>query len=141
MARKDARDDIPISAWEAVLKEERSLTRWRGNHSPSGAWRLENGHIENCRTDEEDVIARKFKFLVREMVTNELSTMLEESLDDILKTSFHNAQDTLQSIVNSVIEQMILKLQLKDLLGKMLDSHVAKFFYADADTKGCIRGH
>lgn len=50
------------------------------------------------------MIAREIKSAVRVLVTTELVTMAEESLNDILSTLFHNVQSGIRSIVYIVVE-------------------------------------
>lgn len=72
---------------------------------------------------------------VKEMVTNELSTIIEESLHDILKWSIHTEQRQIQSVVYSIVWQVMLDLVRKDIPGQKLDAHIANHFdhYAAAE--------
>lgn len=51
---------------------------------------LKNGKIENCRIHEEIVIVQKVKSNAKEVVTNDLITMVKTLLDNNLRTSFYN---------------------------------------------------
>lgn len=62
------------------------------------------------------------------MGPNKSSTMIEESLDDVLRHSFHNAQIGIQSVLNNALEQVSLYLLRKHVFRKTLDAHVAKVF-------------
>lgn len=65
------------------------------------------------------------------------STVVEESLDEILKnrkTSFPIVQSAIQSVVYNFIEQVMLDLLLKDVIGDRLDPYKATFF--DTETSG-----
>lgn len=83
--------------------------------------------IENCCTNEEDVIAQKVKSAVTELATNELSSMFEELQDNTLRTLFHNAQRGMRQVVYDVVEQLILDLVRKDVIEEKLNAHLAIF--------------
>lgn len=68
----------------------------------------ETRSTESCRTENEEVTARKVKSAVKEIVTNDFSTLADESLDDMLKTSFYNGKRGIQLVVYNVVEQVML---------------------------------
>lgn len=120
----NAHDGISISAWEASLNEERTPTAAglaTAVHN-DGPVEFGNSHIDNRRTNEEDMIAPNIKPAVTEMVTNNLLTMVEESLDDNLGTSFYNIHIGTRSEVYIVAEQVMLDQLRKDIFGEMLDA-------------------
>lgn len=88
----------------------------------------ESRQIENRRTREEDVIALEVKHEVTELDRTELSTMIEEWLEEILWKSFHNVQSCIQSVIYNVVEQDMLNLLRKDVIKETIDAHIAKFF-------------
>lgn len=57
---------------------------------------------------------------------------MEELLDDVLRKSLHSAQTIILSVLYSLLEQMMVDLLLMDLLGDILDAHIAKFFENEA---------
>lgn len=59
---------------------------------------FENRPIKSSRNDE-DMIATNVKSAVKELVANELKTMVEKSLDDILRTSLPNWNWSNRSVV------------------------------------------
>lgn len=63
--------------------------------------------------------------------------MVEESLDDNLRTSFQNAQSGIRSLVYNVVEQVVLDMQRKDAIGETVYIQIAKFFDSDAAAGGC----
>lgn len=81
------------------------------------------------------MISREVKTAAKEMDMNELSTMTEELLDDILRKSFHNVQGDIQSVIYSVNEQEMLDLLRKDKVGETLDAHIPKIFDTNAATE------
>lgn len=89
--------------------------------------KFENRHIEMHRAKEEDVIEWKFSPALVKLVMNELSTMFEASLEDILSTSIHNVWRGFQSAVLNVVEHFMLDQLRKDVIGEVLDPHIARF--------------
>lgn len=65
-------------------------------------------HIESHRTENNFVIAGEVNPTLKELVMDEMSTMIEESLDKILRTSFHNEQSSIWWVVYNVVEQVML---------------------------------
>lgn len=53
--------------------------------------------------------------------------MVKESLNDIMKTFLHNAQGDIASVVYKVIEQVMLELLHKDIIGETLDDNITNF--------------
>lgn len=82
------------------------------------------------------MITQEVKSACQDMVMNELSTMLEGSLGDILRTPYHNVQSGIQSAVYKVVQQGMLDLLRKDVIGVQLDAHKVKFFEINAADKG-----
>lgn len=62
--------------------------------------------------------------------------MVEESLDDLLQTSLHNARTNIRPIVYNVVNHIMLELLGKHVIGETLDAHVAKYFYTNAGADG-----
>lgn len=63
----------------------------------------ESRQIQIRFINEEDLIAKEIKSVVKELVTTKLPAMTEEILDDILRTSFHNAQSHIRPAVYNII--------------------------------------
>lgn len=72
----------------------------------------ESGQIKNGFTNKEYLIAREGKPAVKTLAVTELSTLVKESLDDILMTWFHNVQGACWWVVYNVVEQVMLDLFL-----------------------------
>lgn len=66
------------------------------------------------------------------MVADGLATLVEESLDDILCMSYHDAQSGFPSVVYNYVEKFMLDLLCKNFISETFDAHVAKLFYTDA---------
>lgn len=79
---------------------------------------MENWSAENHHTNDDNVIARKVKSAVKEMVTKELLTMVERLLDAILRILFHNVQDGTWSGEYNSIDQAMLALLREDVFEK-----------------------
>lgn len=87
---------------------------------------------ESCSTNHEDMIAREVKSAVKDLVANELSTMIEELLDDILRKSLQNGQMDIRAVVYNTVDQVMLDVLHTDVNGDTLDAHIANFFDTDA---------
>lgn len=96
-------------------------------------------HIENWCTNEEDMIAREARPAVVEIATNELSTMVDEFVKDILGTSLYKVQRGTQWVVYIVVEKVMLEVLRKDVIRERLDAHIAKFFDTNAPAKALSR--
>lgn len=66
------------------------------------------------------------------MVTDELVTLVEEALDDILRMSYHNAQSRICSVVYGVLRHVMLHLLRKNVIGETVHAYVSKVFAPDA---------
>lgn len=86
--------------------------------------------------NKEHVIAREVKSAAKELITTELANIVKESLEDILRTSFHNAQSSTQSVLYNVVEQDMLGLLPKDVISEAVDAHIVKFFDTYATAEG-----
>lgn len=63
---------------------------------------------------------------------------MEDSLDEVLRLQFHNAQRGIGSVVNNEAEKDMLDLLHSDVNGEMLDANIARFFYTDAALNGVV---
>lgn len=71
----------------------RTDNRWNGNQSPQPRnVTFEDRSTESRRTDDGEKIARKAITAAKEIVTNELSTVVVASLEHILSMWFRNVQ-------------------------------------------------
>lgn len=117
-ARNDPHDDLPISTWEATLSEE-SVRITAGvidkiYAEPPGE--VKHCPIESHRNENEDMIAPEVKYAVKGMLANQLSKMVEESLDDVLRKTLHNAQSSISFVVYNVIAHVMLDLLCKKVI-------------------------
>lgn len=67
MVWSDAYEDIPVKAWEATINKKCAPTTARVVTPVHEEGRVEfgNRHVENHRTENEDVIAGEVKYAVR----------------------------------------------------------------------------
>lgn len=105
-ARNDAHENIQISALEVELNQECAPKPVRVATAllEEATIKLHNGQIENFGTNMEDVIKRRVKSAFKEVGANELSAMVEDLLDNILRTSFYNAQSCIRSLLYNIVE-------------------------------------
>lgn len=61
-----------------------------------------------------------------QLLTEELATLVEESLEDVLHTSYYNAQSVIRSFVFNAVEQVMLDIFRKDVIGETLKAHKAE---------------
>lgn len=130
----DAPDYIPISAWEPALNEDHAWTpagRLTAVHDELPV-ELEKWLMESRSTNYEDVIGQEVKSIVVDLVVAKLSTLIEESLDDILRKSLHSAQNGIRSVIYNINAQVMLDLCHKDVIGDTMDAHIAKFLDTNA---------
>lgn len=73
---------------------------------------------------------------VKKMATNKLCSTVQESLNEILKASFHHVQRRIRLVVYSVVEQVMLDLLRKEVIWETLGVHKAKFIDKDAAVEG-----
>lgn len=97
-AVKETQSDIPQPSWEAVLNQEATLSsgtvpQWHSDDVTENARRDIDDHPEEGYTGD------KAKAVVKHMVTVELATLVEQSSDDILHTSYQNAQSGIRLVV------------------------------------------
>lgn len=91
--------------------------------------------IENRFTNEEEAIAREFKSPMKDLVTTKFSTMVQELLDDVLETLFHNRRSDIRPVLYNVFDLVILPLLPQDVVKEMSDTRIAMFFDTDAVTE------
>lgn len=103
--RTDTNDDVPILEREAALNDESEPRSGEvaAIASDDPDVQYENRSKERCRTNDEYVIA------------NELSNMIEELLDDIIRNSLHNMQSGTRSVVYNAVVKVMLDLLREDL--------------------------
>lgn len=124
MLKNDEQGSIQISAWEAKLDEKPQKAAGVAiDVREKAPIKLQNHHIGSRCTHDEDVIAQEVKSAVKGMITTEWSSKIKEPLGDILRTSCHNSQ----SGIRSVVENVMLDLIHKEIIGETLDSYIANF--------------
>lgn len=131
--RTDWNEEILISAWEAVLNNESKV--WLGE-VPAGGSDEPNTEQDNCPkasrcTSDEDMSTEEVKYAVRGLVTKKMLTMNRKSLDNKLPKSLHNAQSGIPSVVCNVINQLMMDLLHKGIIGDTSEAHIVKFLSTD----------
>lgn len=58
--------------------------------------------------------------------------LVQESLDDSIRMSYHNAQSVIHLVEYSVMEPVLLDLLCNDVIDEIVGAHKAKCFYTDA---------
>lgn len=76
--------------------------------------------VEKCPEDRR--IGRRTKATVRDLVTEDLTTLVEEFLDNILRASYLNAQSGIRSVLYNFVEQVMLNRLRKDVIGQTLNA-------------------
>lgn len=99
----------------------------------------ESCEIRNRQTNIKHVIAREIKSAVKGFIKIHLTTMVEGSLDDTLRISHDTLRTGIRVVFHNVFEQIILDLFREDVLDKMLDTHMAKYFDMNAAGEGLLR--
>lgn len=80
-----------------------------------------NDHPEENRTRNGS------KTVLKHLVLAERATFVEEPLDKILSTVYHNDQSGILPVGYNVVEQAMWDQLCKIVIGKSLDAHIAKF--------------
>lgn len=80
---------------------------------------------------EDRCIGDEAKTVVKHLVTKALTILVEELLDDILRTSYNNTPRGICLVVSIVVEQVVLDVLREEVIGKTLDVHPAKPFDAN----------
>lgn len=83
----------------------------------------------SCRVD--DVVAYEGRYVVKDMVANQLNFMTEEKFDSILGLPYHSTQTSVQWVVYSVVRQDMLHLVWKEVVSKPSDIHMKNIFNTD----------
>lgn len=72
---------------------------------------------------------------MKQLIVEEISTMIEETIENIFFEEYHKAQRSLRIVVCNVFEQAMLDILRKDVIGNTLDVHSAKFFDIEITAK------
>lgn len=73
---------------------------------------------------------------MKQLVADEMATIFEGALDEILRKTPHNVQSGVQSVLYNFVEQVNIDLLLKDLIGDTLDAHIMNKFNAYVAAEG-----
>lgn len=137
MERNDTYEDLLISTWEAALGHNSEPLSGKaavaGNEKAPGG--QDSCQIESASANKEDVIAREVKFTVKDLTPTELDIMVE-SVENILRTLLHPMQRSIRSIIYFIVEQVMMGLFPRGVIGDTLDAQIAQYFMTDALTEG-----
>lgn len=109
---------------------------WTGKVASSANDEPNVGH-ENCTsesslTNDDNMIGRELKSTVKDRIQNELSTMIEELLDDILRQLLQTRQRGIGSVVYIVVWLVVLDLLDNGVIKDTSNAHIEKLL----DTNG-----
>lgn len=62
------------------------------------------------------------------LVTEELRTLVKESVDFIFRSLYHNTQNGICSVEYVVVKQVMVDLLHKDVIWKTPDAQISRFF-------------
>lgn len=69
---------------------------------------------ESNRDKNDDVNAQEVKYAVKELVENEMATIVQKALDDILRRTVHDAQSGILSVLYSIFKLVMMEEIRKD---------------------------
>lgn len=92
---------------------------------------IDHRPIESLRNENHDVSAQEVKSAIKKPIENELMTMVEGSLEDILRTLLHNAESGTRSVVYIVVEQVMLALLRKKVVRDTLNADIVNYCNTD----------
>lgn len=93
----------------SVGKWERTEDHESGNcKAQPAACQTQNPAFENCPTGNEDLIVGEVKSAAKKLVANGYALVVEESLEDVIRTSYHSLQSGTWSRVYKVDQQVML---------------------------------
>lgn len=84
--------------------------------------------IASHRNENDDVTPGEVKNVEENLVANKIGTMVGEALDEAVHISLYNARSGVRSVAYNVVEQMMLYLLRKNVIGKTLYAHIVKNF-------------
>lgn len=63
----------------------------------------------------------------KQVVTEELKKMIEEMLENILCGAYHNVQSVTRTVIDKVVQQVMLEFHFNDIIGKTLYAQILTF--------------
>lgn len=142
MARTDTNDVIQIEAREVAQNDESELLyrKVAATANEEEAGEVDHHLIEIRRNRNNDVTTQQVMSAVNELVIEEMVTTIKTALDDVLRKILSNSQSGVQSIVYNFVWQVMLSLLRRDVIGKRLESHIAKSLHMDEAVRGLSKG-
>lgn len=86
-----------------------------------------NSQVRSIITEKLVVFDQELSSAMKDSVANNLYTMVEDLMDEILCTLLSNAQNGIQLFLGKVVEKEILDLLQKETIGEMIDINKARF--------------
>lgn len=113
--------------WGAVLNEEVAAASGTVPQAPGEdvteyMRRNVEDHLEDRRIGDEA------KEAVKQLVSEEITTLVEETWEDIIRTSYHDTQSVIGSVLYNVVVQVILDLLPKEVISETLEAYLVRFF-------------
>lgn len=131
MPVEETRSDMPKPSWAAVLNAE---VRIRSGTVPQvqvvDVKENPRSNVEDCLKDRR--IGDEAKDGVKKLVTEEIKTLVAESLDTILRNSYNKAWSGIRSVEYNVRKQLLLDSLREEVIAETLEPHVRKYFDNDA---------
>lgn len=81
---------------------------------------------------KKDTMATEQKTALKQFVSEELMTIVEDSLHDIPGRPYHNSQSGFRSVVYDLVEPVMLYLRRRGIIGETLDDRISKLLGTDA---------
>lgn len=76
----------------------------------------------------EAMVATQIAGTMEKTVAQEISSFSPDSLDNILQCTYENARAGIFPIISNIVEQVILDLLRRDMIGKTPFEHISSYF-------------
>lgn len=120
---------MPQLFWEDILNQDAILASGTVPQAKAGnVTKNLCRNVEDC--SEERHVGDEAKAAVKQVLPDELPTLVEESLYDVLRSLYQSPHSATGSVVLSVVEQEMLDLFHKEDIDEILKAHKAKFIGA-----------
>lgn len=107
--------------WYVGLNKESASFNSKMENAVNNDRHVENFNLqESICTEEEDVIFQKRKWTMKNQVATGLFTMVQDLLDEVLRTLFQDPGSSIRPVESIVIEGSVVSLLWKDVFLKTL---------------------
>lgn len=139
----------PIAIFTTVGKNElnkeaepESTLRQMQSEDATGTYKpIVNDWPGKARLLQDRHFIMKAKASIKQLVTDEMLKLIQETLNDNLRTSFQSGKRGFRSAVYSVDEQVILELLCQDIIEKTFDGDVEKRFTQKQRLLECLENY